>query len=353
MKAKDLFVDEAQIDIAAGNGGDGSASFRRAKFEPLGGPDGGDGGKGGNVVLVASRNSGTLLELRSRITIKAKHGIPGMGRGMYGKAGADVEIRLPVGTIVYDSKENAEDPIADLVEDGQRFIAARGGRGGRGNIHFKTSTNQAPTTAESGRVGQARSLRLSLKLLADVGLVGLPNAGKSTLLTQISAARPKVAAYPFTTLIPCLGVASIGERNFVVADIPGLIQGASAGAGLGDQFLRHVERTRVLVHVIDVGQLALEGRDPILDYETIRKELGCYDPDILKRHEIIALSKIDLLTEADEALAPIEKFFHNMGRDVFRISSATKQGIRELIAGMAQGLDTTEVIENEAKEVAE
>jgi len=351
VKAKDLFIDEAQIDIVAGNGGDGSASFRRAKFEPMGGPDGGDGGNGGNVVLVASRNVGTLLELRSRITIKAKHGVFGMSRGMYGKTGEDVEIFLPVGTTVYDAKENAEEPIADLVEDGQRFIAARGGRGGRGNIHFKTATNQAPETAESGRRGQVRRLRLSLKLLADVGLVGLPNAGKSTLLTQISAARPKVAAYPFTTLIPCLGVASLGERNFVVADIPGLILGASDGAGLGDQFLRHVERTRVIVHVIDVGQLALEGRDPLTDYETIRKELGSYDPEILNRREIIALSKVDLLAEADEALAPIEKVFHNMGRDVFRISSATKLGIRELIAGMARALDATEALENE-KEAA-
>jgi len=347
VKATALFIDEAQIDIAAGNGGNGSASFRREKFEPSGGPDGGDGGKGGDVVLVATRNVSTLLELRSRITIKAKNGADGMSRDMYGKGAKDIEIHLPVGTAVYDANENPDEPIADLVEDGQRFIAARGGRGGRGNIHFKTSTNQAPTTAESGRLGKARSLRLSLKLLADVGLVGLPNAGKSTLLTQISAARPKVAAYPFTTLIPCLGVASIGERSFVVADIPGLIAGASDGAGLGDQFLRHVERTRVLVHVLDVGQLALEGRDPLCDYETIRKELGTYDLEIMERLEIIALSKVDLLADADEVLAPIEKFFHNKGRKVFRISSATKQGITELIRGMAETIDAAAAIEEE------
>lgn len=342
-----LFIDEAKITIAAGNGGNGSASFRREKFEPSGGPDGGDGGQGGNVVLVASRNASTLLELRSRIVIKAKNGADGMGRGMYGRGAPDVEIVLPVGTTVYDTNENSDEPLVDLVEDEQRFIAARGGRGGRGNIHFKTSTNQAPTTAEQGRMGKARTLRLSLKLLADVGLVGLPNAGKSTLLTQISGARPKVAAYPFTTLIPCLGAASIGERNFVVADIPGLIQGASDGAGLGDQFLRHVERTRVLVHVLDVGQLALEGRDPLVDYETIRTELGSYDPAILERTEIIALAKLDLLTDPEEVLAPIEKFFHNKGRKVFRISAATKLGIRELIGGMAQALDDTEALELE------
>ncbi len=343
MKAPSLLIDEAQIEAIAGRGGNGSANLHREKFAPKGGPDGGDGGRGGDVILVADRNLSTLLELRTKHKIKARNGEDGGKNGCYGKSGESVELHLPVGTAVYDVTDDEEGALlVDLVEDRQRFIAAKGGRGGRGNIHFKTATNQAPTTAEEGRRAQTRLLRLSLKLLADVGLVGLPNAGKSTLLGAISAARPKVAAYPFTTLIPSLGVASLGERDFVVADIPGLIEGASDGAGLGDQFLRHVERTRVLVHLIDVGQLVLEGRDPLADYGTIRQELRSYDPAILERTEIVALSKLDLLADADEILAPIEDFFHNQDKPVFRISSATKSGIRELIAGMAQALDAAD-----------
>jgi len=343
MKSNALFIDEATVTVEAGRGGDGCASLRRAKYEPKGGPNGGDGGRGGDVFLVADRNVSTLLELRSKRRIRAKAGENGMGSDCYGRCGDSVEIHLPVGTAVYDLERSDEVPIADLITDGQRFLAAKGGRGGRGNLHFKTATNQAPRQAEEGRPGQIRRLRLSLKLLADVGLIGLPNAGKSTLLRALSAARPKVAAYPFTTLTPCLGVVRLDDRSFVVADIPGLIEGASEGLGLGDQFLRHVERTRVLVHVIDVGQLVLEGLDPLQAYATIRHELERYDASILDRHELIALSKVDLLADVDGVLAPVEKFFHNQGREVFRISSLTKQGIRALCAGMLHALDRIDV----------
>jgi GTPase len=342
MKTTDSFIDEAVIEVAAGRGGDGSASFRREKFVPRGGPDGGDGGRGGDVVLAADRNLSTLLDPRLRPSLGADGGAPGGGNGRHGRSGASLEIRLPVGTLVYDADApKGSAPLVDLVAHGQRFIAARGGRGGRGNRHFATPTRQAPDIAEPGREGQAVRLRLSLKLLADVGLVGRPNAGKSTLLRRLSAARPRVGAYPFTTLVPSLGVVEADARRFVVADIPGLIEGASEGVGLGDRFLRHVERTRVLVHLLDVGAWLLEGRDPLADYRAIRGELCAYGASLERRAELVVLNKIDLIPEADRdaSLAPLETELRRQGRTVLRISGATGLGREALVAALGRALD--------------
>jgi len=342
MKTHDSFIDEAVIEVAAGRGGDGSASFRREKFVPRGGPDGGDGGRGGDVVLVADRNLSTLLDPRLRPSLRAGDGAPGGGNGRDGRKGASLEVPLPVGTLVYDADAaEGAPPRVDLLAHGQRFVVARGGRGGRGNRHFATPTRQAPDTAEPGRAGQSARLRLSLKLIADVGLVGLPNAGKSTLLRRLSAARPRVGAYPFTTLVPSLGVVEAGERRFVVADIPGLIEGASEGAGLGDRFLRHVERTRVLVHLLDVGAAPLEGRDPLADHRAIRGELAAYASSLAQRVELVALNKVDLIPEDERNahLAPIEAALRAEGRAVLRISGATGLGCEALVAALARALD--------------
>jgi GTP-binding protein len=342
MKSTESFIDEAVIEVAAGRGGNGCVSFRREKFVPRGGPDGGDGGRGGDVVLVADRNLSTLLDPRLRPAVRAADGAHGGGNGCDGRGGAALELRLPVGTLVFDADAPAgSPPLVDLIAHGQRFRVARGGRGGRGNRHFATPTRQTPETAEPGREGQALRLRLSLKLLADVGLVGRPNAGKSTLLRRLSAARPRVAAYPFTTLVPSLGVVEAGERRFVVADIPGLIEGASEGAGLGDRFLRHIERTRVLVHLLDVGAWLLEQRDPLADYEAIRAELGAYAAELASRPEIVALNKVDLIPESerDARLAPLERELRRRGRSVLRLSGATALGVAELVVAMARALD--------------
>lgn len=342
MRASESFIDEATVSVAAGDGGTGCVSFRREKFVPRGGPDGGDGGRGGDVVLVADRNLATLLDLRLRPEIRAARGAHGQGSRKDGSHGTDAIVRVPVGTVVYEADAPAgTPPLADLSADGARFVAARGGSGGRGNANFATPTRQAPDFATPPRLGEKRRLRLSLKLLADVGLVGLPNAGKSTLLRRISAARPRVAAYPFTTLVPSLGVVEVGERRFVVADLPGLIEGASEGAGLGDRFLRHAERTRVLVHCVDVGAVALEGRDAEADYATIRRELEAYDPGLLARTEIIALTKIDLIADRDD-LTELETRLGRYGATVLRVSSATGEGIRELVAAMAHALAAAE-----------
>jgi GTP-binding protein len=270
-----------------------------------------------------------------------------------GADGRDVVVPVPVGTMVFDAEAGAgAPPVADLSEHGQRFVAARGGRGGRGNAQFTTSTRQAPDFAEPGGRGQSRSLRLSLKLLADVGLAGLPNAGKSTLLSRVSAARPRVAAYPFTTLVPMLGVVEKGDHRFVVADIPGLVEGASQGTGLGDRFLRHVERTRLLVHVLDVGSAALEGRDALADYDTIRAELAAYDPALAARPELVALNKIDLL--ADRApLAPIEAALRRRGRTVLRVSGATGEGVDALVDAMAEAVERAKRLAAQEAEAAE
>jgi len=335
VKSNESFIDEVTIAVFAGDGGDGCVSLRREKFVPRGGPDGGDGGRGGDVVLIADRNLSTLIDRRLQREIRAEAGHGGAGRCRNGKDARSVEIALPLGTVVYDAEDGSM--LEDLALDGARVVIARGGKGGRGNAQFATSTRQTPDFAERGQPGQIRRVRLSLKLLADVGLVGFPNAGKSTLLRRISAARPRVAAYPFTTLIPSLGVAEVDERRFVVADIPGLIEGASRGVGLGDRFLRHIERTRAIVHLLDAGAWALESRDLSADYEAIRAELGAYEPALLDRTEIVALSKIDLVPDR-EKLAALEADLRSRGREVLRVSSTTGEGIEALLRAMARAL---------------
>ncbi len=349
MNSSDSFIDEAVIEIVAGRGGNGCVSFRREKFVPRGGPDGGAGGRGGDVVLVADLGLSTLLDQKLHPLVRAPDGVHGAGGRRDGRAGDDVELRLPVGTVVYDADAPAgTPPLADLVEHGQRVPIARGGQGGRGNRSFATPTRQTPDTAEPGRSGETHRLRLSLKLLADVGLVGLPNAGKSTLLRRLSAARPRIGAYPFTTLVPSLGVVEVGERRFVAADLPGLIAGASRGAGLGDRFLRHVERTRVLVHVLDVGSACAHGLDPLSplsDWETIRGELAAYAATLAERTEIVALSKIDLIPadQREMALGPLEAALRAHGREVVRVSSPTGEGIDALRFAMARALEVADV----------
>jgi GTP-binding protein len=340
--SKDPFIDEALVSVSAGAGGDGCVSFRREKFVPLGGPDGGDGGRGGDVVFVADRNLATLLDPRIRREYRAPAGAPGRGADKTGRGGDDLVVRVPIGTVVRDlDAQDGALPAADLTRDGERFVAARGGRGGRGNARFATATRQAPDFAEPGGPSEARRLQLSLKLLADVGLVGVPNAGKSTLLKCISKARPRVADYPFTTLYPVLGVAEIGHRRFVVADIPGLIEGASEGAGLGDRFLRHIERTRVLVHLVDAGGAVLESRDPLETYDAIRSELGAYEPSLLERTELVALNKVDLLQDR-AVLDRTETALRARGVSVWRISAVTNEGVPELLAAMLHALDAAD-----------
>ena len=341
MRRDDPFIDEATIRVVSGRGGDGAVSFRREKYVPLGGPDGGDGGRGGDVVLRADRNLATLIDQRLKRENFAENGEPGAGKNRNGRNGQTLEIALPVGTLVHDADSPGEAAIVDLTEHDQRFVAARGGRGGRGNAQFATATRQTPEFATPGRPGESRHLRLSLKLLADVGLVGFPNAGKSTLLRRISAARPRVAEYPFTTLFPHLGVAEVGDRRFVVADLPGLIEGASEGVGLGDRFLRHIERTRVLVHLVDVGNALLEERDPVAAYEAIRKELGAYGADLSSRLEIVALNKIDLVADRS-ALDPIERTLRPRCHALHRVSTATGEGVSTLLASVARCLGATE-----------
>ncbi len=328
MKHANLFVDEAEIEVCSGAGGDGVVRFRREKFVARGGPNGGDGGRGGDVVLVADGNVATLLDFKSARRIVAPAGEPGGSANKKGASGDCVEVRVPVGTLV--STSDGTDPLADLTEVGQRVVVARGGRGGLGNARFKTSTRQAPDFATPGKPGETRRLRLSLKLMADVGLVGFPNAGKSTLLTRISAARPRVASYPFTTLVPSLGVVEREDRRIVVADIPGLVEGASDGAGLGHRFLRHVERTRVLIHLLDLEAMLVMGRDLLDDYDAIRRELARYRPELLERREIVVLSKSDLIH--DEALVDeLEARLAARGLATRRISAATNMGLRSLL----------------------
>jgi len=344
MMPTDTFIDEVVVRVFAGDGGNGCVSLRREKFVPRGGPDGGDGGRGGRVTLRADRNLATLLEQRMKRVLRAGNGAAGTGKSKNGKDGESIEIRLPVGTLVYDQKDEST-PLIDLCKDGDTFIAAHGGRGGRGNVHFCTSTRQTPDFSERGQPGQIRVLRLSLKLLADVGLIGYPNAGKSTLLSGVSSARPRVAAYPFTTLIPNLGVAEVDDRRFVVADVPGLIEGASEGAGLGDRFLRHIERTRVLVHLVDAGMGLLEERNLIEAYDSIRKELGSFEASLLTRREIVVLNKIDLVADRKE-LDPIEKELRDRGCDVYRISGSTGEGVDALMRAMVNAIDAAEAAES-------
>lgn len=337
--ATESFIDEATLVAIAGDGGDGLVAFRREKYVARGGPSGGDGGRGGNVVFVADRNLATLRDYRYRKELRAEHGAKGGVSDRTGAGGGHLEVRVPIGTLFFDTAAPEDaGPLADLAEDGQRFVATHGGRGGQGNARFATSTRQAPDFATPGKPGERLRLRLSLKLIADVGLVGLPNAGKSTLLRRLTRARPRVADYPFTTLVPNLGVVESDEVRFVVADIPGLIEGASDGAGLGDRFLRHVERTRVLVHLLDAAALLDPSRNLLSEYETIRTELSAYDASLLERREIVLLNKTDLFADG-AAFEPVETALRERGCQVLRISGATGDGALELVKEIALALE--------------
>ncbi|MGI9106639.1 MAG: GTPase ObgE [Pyrinomonadaceae bacterium] len=339
-----MFIDRVKIRVSGGHGGNGVTAFRREKFVPRGGPSGGEGGKGGDVWLVADTGVNTLLHLRYNPEHSADRGRHGEGSNRSGREGEDVTVRVPVGTQVYDAETG--DLMCDLAEEEQRWLAAKGGRGGFGNSHFATSTNRAPRYHQEGGPGEERELQLELKLLADVGLVGFPNAGKSTLISTISAAKPKIADYPFTTLEPHLGVVDLGEfRTFVVADIPGLIEGAHEGAGLGDRFLRHVERTKLLLHLVDVSSVS--GRDAVGDYEAINRELLAYDPQLAERPQIVVATKIDALDEP-ERLESVRRRAGDDERPFFAISSVTNNGIRELVHAVGQALDALR--ESEAAE---
>ena len=332
------FVDEAEIKVIAGAGGNGCVSFRREKFIPLGGPDGGDGGNGGNVWLIADEGLNTLIDFRHQRKFQAQRGEGGMGRQCTGANGDDIVIRVPVGTVI--TNVDTEEVIGDLTEHGQKLLVAKGGIGGRGNIHFKSSTNRAPRRATPGTPGEEREIRLELKLLADVGLLGFPNAGKSTFIRAVSAARPKVADYPFTTLHPNLGVVRIErERSFVLADIPGLIEGAAEGAGLGIRFLKHLARTRLLLHVVEI-ESADPDADPATQVRTIAKELKKYDAELAKQPRWLVINKIDLIPEEERearAKAIVRKL--RWKGPWFTVSAATGEGCREVCLKVQQFLD--------------
>ncbi|MBC1440672.1 GTPase ObgE [Listeria innocua] len=331
-----MFVDQVKIYVKAGNGGDGMVAFRREKFVPNGGPAGGDGGKGADVVFVVDEGLRTLVDFRFKRIFKAEHGEHGMSKSMHGRGAEDLVVKVPQGTIVKDI--DTGEIIADLVAHGQRAVIAKAGRGGRGNKRFATPANPAPELSENGEPGQERNVQLELKVLADVGLVGFPSVGKSTLLSVVSAARPKIAAYHFTTIVPNLGMVDAGDgRSFVMADLPGLIEGASQGVGLGHQFLRHIERTRVIVHVIDMS--GSEGRVPYEDYMAINNELEQYNLRLMERPQIIVANKMDM-PDAEENL---KEFKTKIAEDipVFPISAVTKTGLRELLLAIADKLETT------------
>jgi GTP-binding protein len=332
------FVDEATIKVQAGDGGRGMVSFRREKFIPFGGPDGGDGGEGGSIYVVANQGLNTLADFRYRRGFKAKNGEPGGSADCSGRGGEDLEIVVPVGTVIYDTE--TEEVLGDLAEDGKRLLVARGGKGGLGNQHFKSSTNRAPRRATPGYPGEKRELRLELKLLADVGLLGLPNAGKSTLISAVSAARPRIADYPFTTLHPNLGVVYVGEhKSFVMADIPGVIEGAAEGAGLGIRFLKHLQRTRLLLHLVDISPPDPQA-DPVKDARVIAAELKRFSPELAARERWLVLNKLDLMTpeEADRRCREIVRRLRWKG-SVFRISGATRAGTKELCQAIMRRLD--------------
>ena len=321
------FLDEVLITVRSGDGGKGCVSFRREKFIPRGGPDGGDGGKGGSVLFRATERLATLLDFRYRRIFKARNGEPGRGRNQTGKNGKDIVIEVPPGTLLYDEETGQQ--IADLVRDEQEIVILEGGQGGKGNKHFATSTNRAPRMAQPGISGQEKRLRLSLKYLADIGLIGLPNAGKSTLLSRITTAKPKIADYPFTTLIPNLGVMTLGEdKKLTVADIPGLIEGASEGKGLGHRFLKHIERTRLLLHVMDItfspAHALLE------DFFVVRKELEDYHVDVAGKDQIVVINKIDLYSSQHRDVREVKKALKDMGLESYPVSALTGEGIEDL-----------------------
>jgi GTP-binding protein len=326
-----MFLDTARIFVKAGSGGNGVVSFRREKFEPWGGPNGGNGGRGGHVTIVAVDHLNTLYNLHRQVHYRADRGVHGGGADKTGANGADLRLEVPVGTLVRNAE--SEELLADLAEPGQSIIVARGGRGGRGNAAFQTGRNKAPHFAEKGEPGEEQWLTLELKLVADVGIVGVPNAGKSTLLSVISAAKPKIGAYPFTTLAPTLGVVDLGDEPFVVADIPGLLEGAHEGVGLGIEFLRHVERTRVLIHL-----LRGDSPDPLGDFEAINQELVLFNPDLAEKPQIVALNKSDL-PEAQAAWPAIEAAMAKRGLPAFLISAAANQAIEPMLYAVKQALD--------------
>lgn len=329
------FVDEVKIHVKAGDGGRGCVSFRREKFVPMGGPDGGDGGDGGDVWFRVDNELGTLLDFRYKVYYKAESGGHGMGKKMHGKGGEDLIIRVPPGTLVHDAETG--ELLADLTEPDQQILLLKGGMGGRGNARFVTSTNRAPRHAQPGTPGEERSLRLELKLLADVGLVGMPNAGKSTLISAVSAARPKIADYPFTTLVPNLGVVRYaGYKTFVMADIPGLIKGASEGHGLGTRFLKHVERTDLFLHLVDLSEL--QAGDPLENFETINRELFRHKPELLEKTQLVVLSKMDI-TEVRARVQEILPWFSSRGYRVFPISAVTGEGVKELVTAIGRELE--------------
>jgi len=320
-----MFLDRAKIQVKAGDGGNGAVSFRREKFVPYGGPDGGDGGRGGSVYIVGDRNLNTLLAFRYKRLFKAERGGNGAKANKHGKKGEDLLIRVPLGTVVREVTDSSETVVADIVENGQIVEVARGGRGGLGNVHFATPSNQAPRVAQKGEPGEEKTLSLELKVLADVGVIGKPNVGKSTLLAGISAAKPKIGNYAFTTLSPNLGVVQVGERSFVVADIPGLLEGAHLGVGLGHEFLRHIERTRVLIHMVDGLS-----PDPLRDVEQVDEELALFNPELVAKPQVIAVNKIDL-AEVRQRVLEIGTKLAPLGRPVFAISAVTGEGIGPLL----------------------
>lgn len=326
------FIDHVKIQIKAGNGGRGCVGFRREKYVPKGGPSGGDGGRGGHIFFKATGDINTLLDIRYHQLYGAENGQHGMGKDMHGKNGKDLIIPVPLGTLIRDFETN--EILCDLTEENQEFMAAKGGRGGLGNAHFKSATRQAPMFAQPGEPGEESTLTLELKLLADVGLIGLPNAGKSTLISALSSARPKIADYPFTTLIPNLGVVKFAEyKSFVIADIPGLIEGAHAGTGLGFQFLRHVERTSVLLHLVDISEMA-EG-DPAENLEKINKELELFSPDLIKKPQAVAGTKLDVKGDG-KRLDTLAQYCNDKRYDFFPICAVTGKGLKELLQYLAK-----------------
>jgi len=339
-----MFVDRAEIIIKSGKGGDGAVTFRREPYVPEGGPDGGDGGDGGSIVFIADNNLRTLMDFKYKRKYEAENGQNGMRRKKYGKRGEDLEIRVPVGTMIIDKESGLL--MKDMAHSGDKLVAAKGGKGGKGNVHFKNSIRQAPNFAEAGELPKERTVILELKLIADVGLVGFPNVGKSTLLSVSTSARPKVANYHFTTIDPNLGVVDMYDKSFVMADIAGIIEGAHEGMGLGLKFLKHIERTKVLIHVVDIS--GSEGRDPIDDYKKIIEELGQYDEKLLSKPMLVAANKIDAACD-EERLENFVKFVEADGKRVFKISAVARQGVQELLNAALNELEN--YIEPESDEI--
>ena len=329
-----MFIDEVKLDLIAGTGGDGCLAFRREKYIEMGGPYGGNGGKGSSIIFEVDEGLNTLIDLRYQKQIKGKKGENGLGKGMHGASAPDIIVKVPLGTVITDIDTNFV--IADLTKKDDRVVVVQGGRGGRGNIALATRANPAPNYAENGEPGEERSVKVELKLLADVGLVGLPSVGKSTIISKISAAKPKIAAYHFTTLKPNLGVVKSKKSSFVVADLPGLIEGASLGSGLGDQFLRHIERTRVIAHVIDMG--STEGRNPYEDYLIINKELENFNPKILEKPQIIIANKMDM----PDSMKNLEEFKKKVNLDIYPVKAITNEGLDDVIEALADKLDKIE-----------